>query len=123
MEPREVPAISLDEYVEVRGLRPDFVKIDAESAEIEVLRGMQATLSRFQPTVTLEVGDVSPEAPVSSRELVQFLVARGYQAFEYAGGSIIPHQVRQTYEYDNILFVPDLQAAGRGGGGTTTAQI
>ena len=107
----DVPAISLDEYVEARELHPDFVKIDAESAEMEVLLGMQATLSRFQPTVTLEVGDILPDAPVLSRELVQYMLDRGYQAFEYAGGAIIPHKVRDKYTYDNILFVPNSRTA------------
>jgi FkbM family methyltransferase len=111
IQKRDVPAISLDEYVEARGLHPDFIKIDAESAEMEVLRGMQTTFSRFQPMVTLEVGDASPDAPVPSRELVHYVVARGYQAFEYTGGAIIPHKVRDTYIYDNLLFVPNSRTA------------
>jgi FkbM family methyltransferase len=50
-----VTAITLDALVEDEGLsRVDFVKIDVEGFELEVLRGSALLLKRFQPTVFLE---------------------------------------------------------------------
>ena len=77
---------------------------------------MEATLARFQPMVTLEVGDVSPDAPVMSRALVEHMLARGYQAFEYAQDTIVAHRLRDTYDYDNILFLPHSRMARSGSG-------
>jgi len=47
--------VSLDEVVTMQGLdRLDFIKIDCEGAELEILEGARETLSRFHPTVVLE---------------------------------------------------------------------
>lgn len=51
----EVAAITLDRLVEDEGLsRVDFIKIDVEGFELEVLRGSAQVLERFQPAVFLE---------------------------------------------------------------------
>jgi FkbM family methyltransferase len=50
-----VEAITLDRLVERDGVpRVDFIKIDVEGFELEVLRGCSQLLNRFQPTVLLE---------------------------------------------------------------------
>ncbi len=103
----EVPATTIDEYVETNGLAPHFVKIDAESSEHEILRGMQNTLSRHRPAVSVEVGDMDIEGVPPSRELIEFLSERGYQAHEFGSHGIVKHQVRDRYEYENVLFLPD----------------
>jgi FkbM family methyltransferase len=101
-----VPAISLDLYIEHAGTKPDFIKIDAEGAELAILRGLDKSLSRYHPIVSVEVGDVAGcKAPVQSREVVNFLLERGYAAFSYDGGGIIPHSPRAVYTYDNLLFI------------------
>jgi len=45
----------LDEVAEVQALRRlDFIKIDCEGADLEILEGARKTLSRFHPAVILE---------------------------------------------------------------------
>jgi FkbM family methyltransferase len=46
-----VPLMSIDAYVAESGNQPDFVKIDVEGFELEVLQGMQATLQLHPPKV------------------------------------------------------------------------
>ncbi len=102
-----VRAIPLSDYVETAGLVPGFIKIDAESAESQVIDGLAATLREHHPTLTVEVGDSSPDQPISSRELIDTICGKyNYQPFEFAKGKIRSHEPRDRYEYDNILLVP-----------------
>jgi len=101
-----VPAISLDNYCTEHGLRPAFVKVDAESSEHYILQGMKWVLGEPRPFVTLEVGDFDlPDVPRSS-ELVRSMMSNDYVPFEYSDGGLAIHDLRESYEYDNLLFGP-----------------
>lgn len=103
----EVPAVSVDRYVQETGVRPGFVKIDAEGSEIHILGGMEETLRDVRPLLSIEVGDIStsPEA-TASRAVVEFLLDRGYRAIEYRGGTETEHVLRDLYTHTNLLFLP-----------------
>lgn len=103
----EVAAISLDEYIRDKKIVPDFIKIDAESAEYEILEGMNQTIKNIQPIITIEVGDMDIEGVRSSRDCIQYLIERGYLAYEYKEGQIIKHRLKDRYSYANILFLPE----------------
>lgn len=102
----EVRAISIDQYADSSGRFPDFIKIDAESAEQEILNGMERTFKRAKPMITIEVGDWDIKNVASSRDLVKYLINHGYQALEFKNGTIAPHVPREKYKYDNLLFIP-----------------
>ena len=54
-ELRTVPAVRLDDYVERHGIdRVDLIMVDAEGAEMSVLRGAERTLARHRPTLLVE---------------------------------------------------------------------
>jgi FkbM family methyltransferase len=54
-DPVEVECRSVDEFVSSRDLeRLDFIKLDCEGADIEILSSARQTLERFRPTVLLE---------------------------------------------------------------------
>lgn len=97
----EVQAISLDEYIYSKEIVPDFIKIDAEGAEYEILTGGEQMIKDLQPIISIEVGGKN------SAKCIQYLTERGYQAYEYKEGHIIRHRLRDRYLYDNILFLPE----------------
>lgn len=103
---RQVPALSLDDYVATTGVVCNFVKIDAEGAEPEILKGMQGLLTGPRPIVTLEVGDMESQSRGASRALVDNMLGFGYDVFEFSHGRIRRHELRETYEYDNLFFLP-----------------
>ena len=75
-----VRATTLDRYCQEAGLdRLDLLKIDAEGAELCVLRGAEQTLRTLRPLVLFEVG-LQNLAPFGFRpaDLHQFFTARGY---------------------------------------------
>jgi Methyltransferase FkbM domain len=69
-----VKATSLDAYIIERGIRVDFLKIDVESSEWDVLQGAQHVLTKIRPVVSLEVGDFGINGVVPSRDLVRYLL-------------------------------------------------
>lgn len=101
-----IPAISLDDHVERTGVTPDFVKIDAESAEYQILQGMEKTIVRRRPIISIEVGDEGVPGVHPSVRLVEHLEARGYAAWEWTRAGFARHEPRATYDLDNLLFIP-----------------
>jgi FkbM family methyltransferase len=58
-----VPVATIDGYVRERDLQTlDFIKIDVESMELEVLRGSREALARFRPVVLFETMEWAREA-------------------------------------------------------------
>lgn len=108
LHPVEYPvsAISIDEYVAEHGVRPSFIKIDAENAEHDILMGMRHTLEDIRPLVTLEVGDVKAGAYKDSAAAVRLLIDHGYLAKEWKEGRLCDHIPVDTYTHTNLLFVP-----------------
>jgi FkbM family methyltransferase len=52
-----VPAISLDDFAKKENLqRLDFIKIDTDGHEYEVLQGGKEAISRFRPKIIFEIG-------------------------------------------------------------------
>lgn len=102
-----IAATSIDSYVENSKSIPDFIKIDVESAEYQVLKGSENTIDKYHPIITLEVGDKDLPGIITSRELIDYLEGKGYQSFEYKKGKINKHQLKKRYSYDNILFLPE----------------
>ncbi len=102
----EVDAVTLDGFVSRSGIEPDFVKIDAESAELEVLRGMERILSGVRPIVSVEVGDVEIEGAADPVTTLRYLTERGYQPVEYRNGVFVTHELRERYEHGNVVLLP-----------------
>jgi FkbM family methyltransferase len=102
----KVEALSIDSYIHKTGIVPNFIKIDAESAEYEILMGMEKTLAEFKPIVTLEVGDMGIGEAISSKNLIAYMLERGYQALEFKNGRIENHILSDNYDYSNIFFIP-----------------
>ncbi|MFC2091749.1 FkbM family methyltransferase [Elusimicrobiota bacterium] len=102
----EVDAISIDEYADSLKIKPDLIKVDAESAEYEVLKGMNDVINRYRPIIIIEVGDKNVENVMKSKDLIKYLIGKGYKALEYKNGNIIDHKLQEEYAYDNIFFMP-----------------
>lgn len=77
----EIPIIALDEEIPKTNLpAPDFIKIDTEGWEIEVLRGARSTLERYRPSLLLEMhGATRSEKSQKVREIVAFLWDLNYR--------------------------------------------
>ena len=99
--------ISIDEYCRINKVKPDFVKIDVESAEFQVLRGMVNTIKKYKPIISIEVGDISPSNIKGSRANIEFLEKLGYKPYNFYKGEIIEHKMRNDYRamFGNVVFL------------------
>lgn len=100
----QVKTMTLDAFREGLGKPVSFVKIDAESAELEILRGARALLASDRPILSLEVGDVKGDQ--GSRRLLDFVQGLDYVPWEFIRGQFIRHQFRHVYVYGNLILAP-----------------
>ncbi len=78
-----VPVITIDSYMrDAQVDRVDFVKIDVEGSELDVLRGAQECLARSLPLMHMEINpDWLGDFGTSASDLVSFLTSIGYRFF------------------------------------------
>jgi len=80
-----VPTAPLDDVLPA-GTTVDFLKIDVEGAELEVLRGARATIERSRPVIVLEHGLGSADFYGTGPDSVHALLAgAGLRVFTLAG--------------------------------------
>jgi FkbM family methyltransferase len=97
-----VETVSLDEFRREIGTPLSFVKIDAESAEWQIIEGARNTLKSDGPIVSLEVGDFEDMA--QSSRLIQLMAEQGYSPWELRDGRFTRHMPKARYDYDNLIF-------------------
>lgn len=101
----KVPCMRVDDVVSGLQLnRVDFVKIDVEGLEFEVLKGMVEVMTKHQPVIFCEIyrGKNSNQQP---DETVQLLIGKGYRAFVMCKGKLIAYEKHNDSLY-NYLFLP-----------------
>jgi FkbM family methyltransferase len=99
-----IQTISLDEYVERTGAKPDMIKVDAESAEYQIIDGMKNTLKTCRPFFMIEVGDLDLDGVRPCSEIVEFACSHGYRPLMYTDGELKPSPARDRYQGWGTVF-------------------
>jgi len=83
-------AVSLDELSDSLDLmRIDFIKLDVDGYELEVLRGAERTLARFAPVILFEHSPyVLVEKGHDPDEMIAILRRAGYRFHQFFGGRV-----------------------------------
>lgn len=104
----QIPVVTLDSYVDNSGIVPEFLKIDVEGGELDVLKGGVRLLEESPPLLLAEISDLRTRRwGYEARRIVEFLVEREYRCFDVTGsGDLTEHQERGYYGWLNILAVP-----------------
>ncbi|MEM7680347.1 MAG: FkbM family methyltransferase [Planctomycetota bacterium] len=77
---REFDFTTVDRFVETQGLdRLDFLKIDVDSYDFDVLRGAEQTLERFDPVVQVELSHALSLRKQHATIALAWLARRGYR--------------------------------------------
>lgn len=101
----KVPCMKVDDVVSGLGLdRVDFVKIDVEGLEFEVLKGMVDVILKYKPVIFCEIyqGKHSNQKP---DETVKFLIGKGYRALVVRKGKLVDYE-KHDDTFFNYLFLP-----------------
>lgn len=85
--------VALDGLVSTLGLRPAFVKVDVEGAELYVLQGMRETLREFRPLVMLELHPLFQPPGVSLDDVTAVLRECGYTSRDLYVSEVAVRQV------------------------------
>ncbi len=105
----KVEGIDIDSFCREQGIKPDLIKIDAESSEMQVLQGMTGLLETIRPVVTIEVGDMEntvKDYVPRSRDVLKFAMGFDYLPLNSIGGRYQYHELKNEYTYDNIIMAP-----------------
>jgi len=84
----KVRVTALDEFVSARGVEKlDFIKMDVEGGELDVLRGAERVLSELRPVILFEACEENT-APYGYRVegILSYLEQRGYSVKQAGGG-------------------------------------
>jgi FkbM family methyltransferase len=80
----KVEVASLDSLMKKMNLpQPDFVKVDAEGFEMDVLYGMVETINNFNPDLFIEIHGEIP------RSIIELLASKGYSIYHVESNTTI----------------------------------
>jgi FkbM family methyltransferase len=85
------PVLTLDSVLQNQRL--DFLKIDVEGMELEVLQGAQEALKKHQPVIYLE-NNRKPKSPA----IIRLLQEQGYRLWWHTGAIFNPHNFAKCAE-------------------------
>jgi FkbM family methyltransferase len=105
----QVRMTTLDRYLQrARMDRVDFIKLDVEGAELEVLKGAGQLLSSFKPIILCELADVRTEPwGYRSIDIFEFLEAHGYCLFSVTPSGKLRSCPKKTQYHENLIAVPE----------------
>ncbi|MBV9764776.1 MAG: FkbM family methyltransferase [Acidobacteriaceae bacterium] len=107
----EVPMITLDSYFSKHSVAScDFIKIDVEGGEKDLLKGAEKTLTQLRPLVLCELADIRTKPwGYFASELYRLLLDHGYAWYRSDGNGVL-HPAAQKANYDpeweNLIAVP-----------------
>ncbi|EAQ03066.1 methyltransferase, FkbM family protein [Pseudooceanicola batsensis HTCC2597] len=102
-----VTARTGDALLREAGARPDLIKIDAESSELLVLKGLEETIREHRPALVLELGDDPSAADPQTPRIWERLTGLGYRPVHFEGPDPSDIGLDRALRYANVLFLPD----------------
>lgn len=91
----------------IRDVGIDFMKVDVEGSEFDVLKGAQQSMTnRLISFIQVEYGETYIDAGITMREVIEFANILGYKVYKLDGGfiEITSEFFVEDYHYENYLI-------------------
>jgi len=115
-----VRKMRLDEYLDQGGIKgADFIKLDAEGAELSILQGAERLLERApRPAILCELRESCTKPwGYAARQVHDLVAARGFQWFTAKGdGRLAPTRVQNEFDGNFVAIPQERQDALRNDG-------
>lgn len=101
----------LDDQIATNNIpKPDFIKIDVEGLEMDVLLGMNETLEGYKPKLFIEVHGVGIQRKIENvQRVVKSLITKGYSIYHVESGEMITSFNSQiAKEGQSILYLTSM---------------
>jgi FkbM family methyltransferase len=90
---RTLTTTTLDNILDKHKVSPDFIKIDVQGAELDVLRGARNTLKKVEfIMLEVQVAEFNQGAPTFF-EIMKYMDKKGFELFDVIEMSYIPHSL------------------------------
>ena len=106
LETCEVDVITIDDFIAKRKIKIDFIKIDAEGAELSVLRGAQNTLLDQRPLMILALHPEAIAARNESNEMIWYFLKSMNYSILYDEKKISKREFDDNNELFDVHLVP-----------------
>lgn len=100
-ELKKIECISIDSFIAQINTNIDFIRMDIEGYEVEVLRGMRNTLSKMKPRILIEIHPHFYDKQRDFSSELTFLFNQGYSV-----RALISAQKPQPIEFKSINLNP-----------------
>lgn len=100
--------VALDDVFEAHSIVPDFIKLDVEGFELQVLTGLERTLQKFSPVLVCELTDsFLRDLGQSAAELLIYMERLGYEcalATSPSGAIVTSRDVHLLQSQIDVVF-------------------
>lgn len=101
----QVEVDTLDRCIEANKLpKPDFIKIDIEGMEHNALLGMAETISKYKPSMYIEIHGADKESKIENvQRIVRFLDLYGYSIYHVESEQAVTNNNAQIIKEGHIF--------------------
>lgn len=102
-----IKAVTLDSYCKINNLHPNFIKLDTEGSEYNILLGAEEMIVTYRPIVTVEIWDQTAKRGLVQK-MIEFLLPYSYKCYQLINGfNLVPIKKSEDINsrFSNLVFL------------------